>query len=301
MPGWLLVDGSSLLFRSFFGVPTSIKAPDGRPINAIRGFLDLLARLLAERRPSALAVATDEDWRPQWRVDLVATYKTHRTALPVPLELDPQIPVAYSVLEAIGIPVVRADGHEAEDVIASLVPRLDPPIEIATGDRDLFALVRDPDVVVLYPEGGGVRTLVDEAEVKRRYGIPGRLYGDFAVLRGDPSDGLPGVPGVGPKKAAGLLARYGDLDAIVDAGVLGKAATDYLDRARRASRPVVGLPVEVPAAVLPDRPADPERLVELVDQLGIKSSVNRLLAALGVRVGGGDSPPQASAPRGRES
>src|SRR5919201_5840518 len=148
-PEWLLVDGSSLIFRAFFGVPATIRAPDGRQVNAVRGFLDLLTRFLYARRPARLAVASDVDWRPQHRVDLIPSYKAHRVAEPVPKDLEPQMPLVEDVVRAVGIDFVGADTMEAEDVIASWVEQLEPSnskIEIVSGDRDLFGLIRDPNV-----------------------------------------------------------------------------------------------------------------------------------------------------------
>ena len=224
------------MFRAFFGIPVSaFKAPDGQPVNAVRGFLDMLARLVGDRKPKALVVATDEDWRPSFRVDVIASYKTARLERgAMPPELEPQEPIIRAVLSAIGVEVIGAEGFEAEDVIASLLPKITGRVEIVTGDRDLFSLVRDPDVCVLYTQRGiGNLLVVDEAEVERRYGIPGRSYSDYAVLRGDPSDGLPGVPGVGEKTAAQLVRRFKDLDGIIASGKLGDAANAYIARARR--------------------------------------------------------------------
>ena len=211
---WLLIDGSSLIFRAFYGVPSSVSGPDGQPINAVRGFLDALTRLIVERQPRRLAVASDQDWRPAWRVELIPSYKAHRVAEPVPPLLEPQMPVITEVLQAIGVDQVGVADHEAEDVIATWSALPAGTVEVVSGDRDLFALVEDPRVRVLYPEKGGM-AVVDEAEVTRRYGVPGRLYADFAVLRGDPSDGLPGLRGVGSGRAAALIlqVRRGGRDA----------------------------------------------------------------------------------------
>ena len=173
MPEWLLVDGSSLIFRAFYGVPQTTRAPDGTLTNAIRGTLETLARLITERRPKRLGLATDVDWRPDWRVELLPSYKQHRTAEPVPPLLEPQMPVVMECLEAVGIDALGVPDYEAEDVIASLVARVKPPVEIYSGDRDLFSLIRDREVIVLYPEKTGLAE-VDEAEVGRRYSIPGR-------------------------------------------------------------------------------------------------------------------------------
>ncbi len=165
---WLLLDGSSLMFRAFFGIPVAaFKAPDGQPVNAVRGFLDMLARLVTDRKPKALVVATDEDWRPAFRVKVIASYKTARLDRgAMPAELQPQEPIIWAVLNAIGVEVMGAAGFEAEDVIASLLPKITGTVEIVTGDRDLFSLVRDPDVTVLYTQKGiGNLLVVDEAEV----------------------------------------------------------------------------------------------------------------------------------------
>lgn len=280
---WLLIDGSSVMFRAFFGIPvTAFKAPDGQPVNAVRGFLDMLGRLVTDRKPRAIVVATDEDWRPAFRVDVIPSYKTHRLERGnMPPELEPQEPIIREVLAAIGVEVMGAEGFEAEDVIASLLPKITGKVEIVTGDRDLFSLVCDPDVRVLYTQQGIGRLLVvDEAEIERRYGIPGRSYGDFAVLRGDPSDGLPGVPGVGEKTAAQLVRRYKDLDGIVASGRLGEVANAYIQRARRVGVPVSVAPVPTPNATRPTAARDPAALAKLDQKYGIASVTERLLRAL---------------------
>lgn len=284
MADWLLVDGSSVIFRAYYGVPSSFRAPDGRPVNAVRGFLDRLASLIVERRPGHIAVASDEDWRPAWRVSLIPGYKAHRVAEPVPPELEPQMPVIHEVLEAAGVDFVGVPEYEAEDVIASWTARLaetEPAatVDIVSGDRDLFALVRDPHVRVLYPQRGGLAT-IDEAEVQRRYGVPGRLYTDFAVLRGDPSDGLPGLPGVGDKKAAELVRRHGGIDGLLSSGLLSGSAHDYLRRALRVVTPVSDLPVELPPGRRERYPVDAGRLEELTARHGLGGPVGRLLKAL---------------------
>ena len=279
MPEWLLVDGSSLIFRAFYGVPQTTRAPDGTLVNAVRGTLETLARLITERRPKRLALATDEDWRPDWRVELLPSYKEHRTAAPVPPLLEPQMPVVMECLHAVGIDALGVPDYEAEDVIASLVARVETPIEIYSGDRDLFSLIRDRIVIVLYPEKTGLAE-VDEAEVARRYSIPGRGYADFAILRGDPSDGLPGVAGVGPKKAADLVRRYGSVSAMLEAGIFRESDADYLRKAGRIVPPVTDLEIEVPRGRRDRYPDDPARVEELGKQYGITSSFQRLLNAL---------------------
>ena len=279
----MLVDGSSLMFRAFFGLPaTAFKAPNGQPVNAIRGFVDMLARLVVDRKPRAIVVATDKDWRPAFRVDVIPSYKTARLERgAMPPELAPQEPILWEVMRAIGIEVIGAEGFEAEDVIASLLPKITGKVEIVTGDRDLFSLVRDPDVCVLYTQQGiGRLQIVDEAEIERRYGIPGRSYGDYAVLRGDPSDGLPGVPGVGEKTAAQLVRRYKNLDGIVASGRLGEAANAYIQQARRVGVPVSIAEVPTPTGTRPREARDPQTLTRLNETYGIGASTERLVRAL---------------------
>ncbi|OZB48260.1 MAG: flap endonuclease, partial [Cellulomonas sp. 14-74-6] len=231
----MLLDTASLYFRAFFGVPDSVKAPDGTPVNAVRGLLDMIARLVTDHRPARLVAAWDDDWRPAFRVAAIPTYKAHRVAgqdgerwvEEVPAALTAQIPVIVEVLAAIGIARVGAPGFEADDVIGTLVTREvarpaaeRAPVDVVTGDRDLFQLVDDEARVrVLYPSKGVKDLLVvDQSALAERYGVSsGAAYADLAVLRGDPSDGLPGVPGIGEKTAAQLVARFGDLPGVLAA------------------------------------------------------------------------------------
>ena len=280
-----LADGRrlSLIFRAFYGVPKTVLAPSGIPVNGIRGFLDYLSRFIVDRHPRHLVVATDEDWRPQFRVDAMPSYKSHRTAEPIPPELEVQMEPIMRVLAAVGIPALGAPGYEAEDVIASLAKKVRGKIEILSGDRDLFALVRDPDVRVLYPQSGGRLTIVDEAEITRKYGIPGRAYGDFAILRGDPSDGLPGLPGVGEKTAAAMIKRHGSIEGVLWDGNISKANAEYIRRALAVVMPVDSIPLEVPDAEVPAVPRDRGRLAELKQEFGLGGAVERLERALATR------------------
>ena len=221
----MLLDSASLYFRAFFGVPDSLKAPDGTVVNAVRGMLDFVASLATQYQPTAIVAAWDDDWRPAWRVDLIPSYKTHRVAgvisdgiseEEVPDLLSPQVPIIAEALTMLGIPVVGAEGAEADDIIGSLARLWGGPVDIVTGDRDLFQLVDDdhPTRVLYTARGVGNHDVVDAAWIRAKYAIEPRQYVDFAVMRGDASDGLPGVPGIGEKTAASLLAGYGDLDGI---------------------------------------------------------------------------------------
>ena len=221
----MLLDSASLYFRAFFGVPDSLKAPDGTVVNAVRGMLDFVATLAAQYEPDAIVAAWDDDWRPAWRVDLIPSYKTHRVVEPtsgeeeVPDLLSPQVPIIAEALTMLGIPVVGAEGAEADDIIGSLAKAWTGPVAVVTGDRDLFQLVDDdhPTRVLYTARGVGNHDVVDAAWIRAKYNIEPRQYVDFAVMRGDASDGLPGVPGIGEKTAATLLATHADLDGILSA------------------------------------------------------------------------------------
>ena len=299
----LLVDAPSLYFRAYFGIPESAaRAPDGSPVNAVRGFLDMLATLIRTRRPNRVVCAFDVDWRPAWRVALLPSYKTHRVASPdgdevVPDMLSPQVPVILDMLAAVGIAVAGAEGYEADDVLGTLATTEPGPVEVVSGDRDLFQLVDDAKPVRLLYCGRGVGRLEDcgDAEVRAKYGVPAAGYADFAALRGDPSDGLPGVAGVGAKTAAGLIRRYGSVAAIVDA--LGDpaaftprlhasltAAKDYLAVAPSVVRVARDIPLPALETRLPVAPSDPDRLVALAEQWNLAGACRRLVDALGVAV-----------------
>ncbi|MHB8691931.1 MAG: 5'-3' exonuclease [Solirubrobacteraceae bacterium] len=276
---WLLVDGSSLIFRAYYGALASARASRGSDANAIGGFADRLARLVSDRRPRRLAIAEDRAWRPEWRVDLIADYKAHRVDEPVPTGLVPHLPVITQMLEYIGIDVVGVADYEAEDVIATLTRIAPGTVEIASGDRDLFALVEDPRVRVLYPERTGL-AVIDETEITRRYTIPGRRYADFAILRGDPSDGLPGLKGVGAVTAAAMIRRHGDIAGVLRDRTLRPADREYLHAALTVVRPVDDLPVALPPGRRDAYPANGPALRSLAESHQAENSVNRLLSAL---------------------
>jgi 5'-3' exonuclease len=277
---WLLIDGSSLIFRAYYGFRATAGTVDGFEVNAVRGFLERLGRLIDDRQPRQVVVADDWAWRPAWRVDLIAGYKSHRVEEPVPAGLAPQIPLIHDLLEAIGVDVVGVAEHEAEDVIATLTKLAYGTVEIASGDRDLFALVEDPRVRILYPERSGL-SVIDEGEVTRRYGIPGRRYADFAILRGDPSDGLPGLKGVGSVTAAGMIRRYGDIAGVLRERPLRDADRRYLERALRVVATVSDLPIELPAGRRDVYPAHPAALESHAARYEVLESCARLVAALG--------------------
>jgi 5'-3' exonuclease len=299
----MLLDTASMYFRAFYGVPDTITAVDGTPVNAVRGLLDFISRLVGEYQPTHLACCWDEDWRPAWRVELLASYKAHRVEyvvaqgpdverVPDPLEV--QVPVIRDVLAAFGIAVVGAAGYEADDIIGTLTTRADMPVDVVTGDRDLFQVVDDQrGVRVLYiARGVGRHERVTNAVVRDKYGIDARQYADFATLRGDPSDGLPGVPGIGDKSAASLLRKFGDMAGLRTAAADGSAeltgslrrrildAADYLEVAPRVVAVARDVELGTVSLALPRTPVDPDRLVELAGTWNLESPVSRLVDTL---------------------
>jgi len=290
----LLVDAASLIYRALFSTPDSVVAPDGTPINAAHGFLGMLARLINDRDPDFICCAADDDWRPQWRVDLVDSYKAFRAEPESAQEqaedlLEPQMPVLFELLQSCRIPIVGHQGYEAEDVIGTLAQRAPGPVEIVSGDRDLFQLVRDPVVSVLFPRRGvSEMDVVNESYIEHKYGIPGRTYGDFAVLRGDPSDGLPGVRGIGEKLAAALISRHGDLDGIIAAAESGgpgvalgkvKRQLDYVKRAAQVVAIRTDLPIPEVDLTRP-RSGPHDDAYALADEWALGGALRRLVAAL---------------------
>jgi 5'-3' exonuclease len=292
----MLLDTASLYFRAYYGVPETLTAPDGTPVNAVRGLLDMIARLVRARHPGELVACLDADWRPAFRVAAIPSYKAHR-AQPdggeeVPAALAAQVPVIEEVLAAAGVAMAGAPGYEADDVIGTLAARASRPVEIVT--RDLFQLVDDARPVrVLYTQRGLIKLdVVDESAVTARYHIPGRAYADYAVLRGDPSDGLPGVPGVGEKTAAALVRTFGSVEAMlaaIEAGHGGfpmnsrpklAAARDYLSVAPAVTRVATDAPVPDVDGALPLTPAAPDRLTALDERWDLGSSLRRALSAL---------------------
>jgi 5'-3' exonuclease len=291
----LLLDSPSLLYRAFFALPATIRDAQGRPVNAVRGYLDMVAHLVRSRLPTTVVHTFDHDWRPAFRVAAYPGYKADRR--PDPPDLPPQFTLLHEVLDAAGLPVADAEGYEADDVIGTLATRATPaePVEIVTGDRDLLQLVRDPAVAVLFTVKG-VKDLrhFDEAEVERAYGVPARLYADLATLRGDSSDGLPGIAGVGPKTAATLLTAHGSLDGL-------RAATDLTPRIQQALHTqsayldamgtVVPVATGVTVRISEQRPPDHDTLQRLAAERALKGSVDRLEAAMAL-IGHGGPPPQ---------
>ena len=333
----LLLDTASLYYRAYYGMPDTMRAPDGTPINAVRGMLDFAARLITDHSPTRFVAALDANWRPSWRVELLPSYKAHRVlqeataetteqlgldfeestdegtdqalddgaartvdaVAEMPDELSVQIPLIVEIFQHFGLATLGVDDFEADDVIGTLTHRSQIPVGIVTGDRDLFQLVDDALVRrVLYTAARGVNRvdIVNEAWIAEKYAIPGKSYADFATLRGDPSDGLPGVRGIGQKTAATLLTQFGDLRTIIAAAhdpdsqmtaTVRKKLLDGLDYLAVAPR-VVAVSREVPVPdtlddALPRLPRDDDAVEEMAERLGLGRSVERLRTALAKR------------------
>jgi len=303
----VLLDSASLYFRSYYALPDSMTAPDGTVVNAVRGFTDTIARILTDRKPSRLVACMDADWRPAFRVNALPTYKAHRVADPVnnveevPDTLTPQVPIILEVLDAFGIAVAEADGYEADDVIGTLAHReTTDPVEVITGDRDLFQVVRHeptPASVVYVGRGWAKAEVLGPRELAAKYGLPeentGIAYADMALLRGDPSDGLPGVAGIGEKTAAKLMVKHGSLEGLLTAAektpgeVALRVRSALIDAAEYVAAAPLVVRVALDAAVVQDRddrvpakPRDLDRVRELQEKWDLGASIDRLLAAL---------------------
>ena len=292
----LLLDSASLYFRAFFGIPKTLTAPDGTAVNALRGILDFTSSLRTQYSPEQVVACWDDDWRPQWRVDLLDTYKTQRLdaeggeADTTDGLLGPQVPLIAEAFALLGIPVVGVADYEADDVIGTLAELWSGPVDVVTGDRDLFQLVDDDrNIRVLYvAKGVSKHDVVDEVWLRSKYGISASDYVDFAVMRGDPSDGLPGVAGIGDKTAAVLLDEFGDLDGILAAA--DDASSSIKPRVRqslldsvdyiRAAREVVAVRRDVCAVPTFDLEADANAFTAFGTTWGLGSVTQRALAAL---------------------
>jgi 5'-3' exonuclease len=295
----MLLDSASLWYRAYYGMPDTMLAPDGTPVNAIRGYLDMTARLITMYSPKRIVACIEGDWRPTWRVELFPNYKANRLeedgeGEEEPDLLTPQIPILLDLLDEFGIPMVGVDDYEADDVMATFAVREKGPIRIVTGDRDLFQLVDDKrDVKVVYlAKGLSQHDLVDKAWVSRKYSIPGDRYALFAMFRGDPSDGLPGVKGIGEKGAALIANHFSSVDEALQGAhdmhkelppALAKkiiAGADYLKIAPTLVNCARDVALPSLDISMPKAPSDLSKIYEIKDRYGLGASVDRLISAL---------------------
>jgi 5'-3' exonuclease len=296
----MLLDSASLWYRAYYGMPDTLLSPSGMPVNAIRGYLDMTARLVSMYSPNRLVACIEGDWRPSWRVDLWPDYKANRIEEgsdeeEEPETLTPQIPVLLDLIDAFGIPMVGVDDYEADDVMATFATNEKGPIRVVTGDRDLFQLVDDKrDVKIVYlAKGITNHDLVDTKFVADKYGIPGDRYALFAMFRGDPSDGLPGVKGIGEKGAALIANHFATTEDALAAAQSGHealpaalakkiiAGEEYLKIAPtlvHCARDVALPPMDI---AMPKKPIDLSQIYQMKDEYGLGASVDRLISALG--------------------
>lgn len=295
----MLLDSASLWYRAYYGMPDTLMSPQGEPINAIRGYFDMTARLISMYQPNRIVACIDGDWRPTWRTDLFPDYKANRVEEDgdevEPETLTPQIPILLDLIDAFGIPMVGVDNYEADDVMATFAIKEKGPIRIVTGDRDLFQLVDDHrDVKVVYlAKGISQHDLVDNDFVAKKYNIPGDRYALFAMFRGDPSDGLPGVKGIGEKGAAVIATHFATVDEALDAAHKGDerlpaalakkiiAGEQYLSIAPTLVHCALDVPLPTMDISKPTRPADISELLSMKDRYGLGASVDRMISALG--------------------
>ena len=295
----MLLDSASLWYRAYFGMPDTLVSPTGQPVNAIRGYLDMTSRLLIKYQPNRLVACLEGDWRPSWRVDLFPDYKLNRLddtgAEEEPDTLGPQIPVLLDVLDALGIPMVGVDDYEADDLMATFSVKQNGPIRIVTGDRDLFQLVDDKrDVKVVYlAKGISNHDLVDLSWIAKKYEIPGDRYSLFAMIRGDSSDGLPGIRGIGEKGAATIANQFRTLPEVMSAAKSGDErltpnlrkklleSSDYALIAPKLVSCAIDVAIPEMKIDLPTKPLSYDKISALKDEFGLGASIDRIMAALG--------------------
>ena len=295
----MLLDSASLWYRAYFGMPDTLLSPSGEPVNAIRGYLDMSARLISQYKPKRIVACIEGDWRPSWRTDLFPEYKANRLdesgEEEEPDTLAPQIPILLDLIEAFGIPLVGADDYEADDVIATYSVREPGPTKIVTGDRDLFQLVDDKrKVSVVYlAKGISNHDLVDLKWISKKYDIPGERYALFAMIRGDASDGLPGIRGIGEKGAAALAKNFDSMEQVMRAAKSGDErltpnhakklleSADYAKIAPKLVHCALDVPIPELDLSIPKKPTDLTEIYQYQKDYGLGASVDRFIAALG--------------------
>lgn len=294
----MLLDSASLWYRAYFGMPDTLVSPTGQPVNAIRGYLDMTSRLLVKYQPNRIVACLEGDWRPSWRVELFPDYKLNRLdeegAEEEPDTLGPQIPILLDVLDALGIPLLGVDDYEADDLMATFSVKQPGPVRIVTGDRDLFQLADDKrDVKIVYlAKGISNHDLVDLKWIQDKYQIPGDRYALFAMIRGDSSDGLPGIKGIGEKGAMLIANLFKTMPEVMQAAagaderLSANIRKKLLENSQYAaiSPKLVGcaLDVAIPEMEIsmPKKPKSLEKIVKLKDEFGLGTSIDRIMSAL---------------------
>ena len=295
----MLLDSASLWYRAYYGMPDTLLSPSGAPVNAIRGYLDMVARLITIYKPDRIVACIEGDWRPTWRVELFPEYKANRVDAEgdeeEPDTLTPQIPILLDVLEAFGFPVIGVDDYEADDVMATIAVSEPGPTRIVTGDRDLFQMVDDKRKIAVVYLARGITNhdLVDRAYIENKYGIPGDRYALFAMIRGDASDGLPGVRGIGEKGAAIIANNFATIEEALAAAfrdderltpALRKKLIEgesYIEIAPTLVHCALDVPIPHIDFSKPKRPESLDSLYALQHEHGLGASIDRMISALG--------------------
>ena len=294
----MLLDSASLWYRAYFGMPDTLVSPTGQPVNAIRGYLDMTSRLLVKYQPNRIVACLEGDWRPSWRVELFPDYKLNRLdeegAEEEPDTLGPQIPILLDVLDALGIPLLGVDDYEADDLMATFSVKQPGPVRIVTGDRDLFQLADDErDVKIVYlAKGISNHDLVDLKWIQEKYQIPGDRYALFAMIRGDSSDGLPGIKGIGEKGAMVIANLFKTMPEVMQAaaGADERLSANIRKKLLESSQYAAIAPKLVGCALdvaipemeisMPKKPKSLEKIIKLKDEFGLGASIDRIMSAL---------------------
>jgi 5'-3' exonuclease len=294
----MLLDSASLWYRAYFGMPDTLVSPTGQPVNAIRGYLDMTSRLLVKYQPNRIVACLEGDWRPSWRVELFPDYKLNRLdeegAEEEPDTLGPQIPILLDVLDALGIPLLGVDDYEADDLMATFSVKQPGPVRIVTGDRDLFQLADDErDVKIVYlAKGLSNHDLVDLKWIQDKYQIPGDRYALFAMIRGDSSDGLPGIKGIGEKGAMVIANLFKTMPEVMQAaaGADERLSANIRKKLLESSQYAAIAPKLVGCALdvaipemeisMPKKPKSLEKIIKLKDEFGLGASIDRIMSAL---------------------
>ena len=294
----MLLDSASLWYRAYFGMPDTLVSPTGQPVNAIRGYLDMTSRLLVKYQPNRIVACLEGDWRPSWRVELFPDYKLNRLdeegAEEEPDTLGPQIPILLDVLDALGIPLLGVDDYEADDLMATFSVKQPGPVRIVTGDRDLFQLADDErDVKIVYlAKGISNHDLVDLKWIQDKYQIPGDRYALFAMIRGDSSDGLPGIKGIGEKGAMVIANLFKTMPEVMQAaaGADARLSANIRKKLLESSQYAAIAPKLVGCALdvaipemeisMPKKPKSLEKIIKLKDEFGLGASIDRIMSAL---------------------
>ena len=294
----MLLDSASLWYRAYFGMPDTLVSPTGQPVNAIRGYLDMTSRLLVKYQPNRIVACLEGDWRPSWRVELFPDYKLNRLdeegAEEEPDTLGPQIPILLDVLDALGIPLLGVDDYEADDLMATFSVKQPGPVRIVTGDRDLFQLANDErDVKIVYlAKGISNHDLVDLKWIQDKYQIPGDRYALFAMIRGDSSDGLPGIKGIGEKGAMVIANLFKTMPEVMQAaaGADERLSANIRKKLLESSQYAAIAPKLVGCALdvaipemeisMPKKPKSLEKIIRLKDEFGLGASIDRIMSAL---------------------